>query len=286
MPLKWREEVNILGSDGCKGSRKLQSGNAIVKYCSDRCRHHKPGPVDRKIEKAFVGLLEGDETAGLDDHLDGSKSMAKGKKKPAKGDPRILVQCSAVEELVFGSRHDPEKVFGRKKNRATRALGAADGEWKSVDMEDTDDSLDSDHGEPGGAQLEDNRGTVGPMIRPPQTASDVNGSIGGEKGWAERTGETADEVEKRRTGQRRAEEREMVRRAARRAVAFGLRLEDWDEAAATGTSKGKSKKHKNQDANNGESAASVGRRKCEAVMRGVVVESSFAKGDWAIRWRE
>jgi hypothetical protein len=29
-----------------------------------------------------------------------------------------------------------------------------------------------------------------------------------------------------------------------------------------------------------------GRRMCEAVMHGAVVEPSYAKGDWSIRWRE
>jgi hypothetical protein len=28
------------------------------------------------------------------------------------------------------------------------------------------------------------------------------------------------------------------------------------------------------------------RRKCEAVMSGQVVEPSFAKGDWSVRWRD
>jgi hypothetical protein len=37
------------------------------------------------------------------------------------------------------------------------------------------------------------------------------------------------------------------------------------------------------DKNRSESEA---RRKCEALMNGSVVEPSFAKGNWAIRWRE
>lgn len=77
------------------------------------------------------------------------------------------------------------------------------------------------------------------MIRPRQTASEVNGSIGGEKGWAERKEETAEELEKRRAGQQRAEEREMVRRAARRACAFGLRVKVPPESTADGVSKSK-----------------------------------------------
>ena len=255
-----------------------------MKYCSDRCRHHKLGPVDRRIEDAFVALLEGEKDFGLSDEAVAPKQ--KPKKQLAKGESRILVECGTVEELVFGSRHDPEKVFGRKKNRATRALTTDDGEWKSVDMEDTVGDLDSERGKSGGVQLEDQKGTPGPIIRPAQIASDVNGSIGGEKGWAERKEETAEELQKRKAGQRRAEEREMVRRAARRACAFGLKLKGWDESATKEDSKGKGKRHKIQGTEDGESTISEGRRKCEAVMSGVVVESSFAKGEWAIRWRE
>ncbi len=272
--------------DQCTGSRKTQSGNAVVKYCSDRCRHHKPGPVDRRIDDTFVALLEGEEDVGTKDQAITQK--AKPRRKLVKGESRILVECGTVEGLVFGSRHDPEKVFGRRKNRATRALATDDGEWKSVDMQDTDGSVDSERDEPAGVQLDDQRAAPGPIIRPPQTESAVNGSIGGEKGWAERKEETTEELEKRRAGQRRAEEREMVRRAARRACAFGLKVKGWDKGATATKeeSKGKGKKHKNQGSQDGEAAMSEGRRKCEAVMSGVVVESSFAKGEWAIRWRE
>jgi hypothetical protein len=49
----------------------------------------------------------------------------------------------------------------------------------------------------------------------------------------------------------------MVRKAARRGCAFGFTVEGEEE-----------------------------KKKCEAVMKGVVVESSFAKGEWGVRWRE
>jgi hypothetical protein len=124
------------------------------------------------------------------------------------------------------------------------------------------------------------------MIRPPQRASDVNGSIGGEKGWAERKDETAEELEKRTAGQRRAEEREMVRRAARRACAFGLRVKALPDSTGDGVPKSKRRKDRAQEVEKNEANASEQRRKCEAVMSGAVVEASFAKGDWAIRWRE
>lgn len=57
-------------------------------------------------------------------------------------------------------------------------------------------------------------------------------------------------------GMQKAKEREMVRRAARRGVAFGFEVEE-----------GK-------------------RRGVEAVQWGRVVESSFAKGEWGVRRRE
>jgi hypothetical protein len=97
----------------------------------------------------------------------------------------------------------------------------------------------------------------GTRIRPAQSVSEVNGSVGGEKGRAERIHETDEMLEKRRQGQRRAKEREMTKCAARRGVVFGFSVNEDGE-----------------------------KRLCEAVMSGKVVEPSFAKGDWAIRWRE
>ncbi|RSL62850.1 hypothetical protein CEP54_005542 [Fusarium duplospermum] len=94
----------------------------------------------------------------------------------------------------------------------------------------------------------------GTRIRPPQSISEVNGSVGGEKGRAERIQETEAMLEKRKEGQKRAKEKEMTKCAARRGVVFGFLV--------------------------GEE-----RRLCEAVMAGKVVEPSFAKGDWSIRWR-
>lgn len=68
----------------------------------------------------------------------------------------------------------------------------------------------------------------------------------------------------REQGMRRARQREMVRQAARRGVAFGFSLRP-DGVA-------EEKK--------------IRRRSVEAVQGGRVVESSFAKGEWGVRWRE
>ncbi len=75
-------------------------------------------------------------------------------------------------------------------------------------------------------------------------------------------------LEKRRIGQRKANEKEMVKCAARRGVVFGFSVDgEGLEVSAGGVRAGE-------------------RRMCEAVVNGKVVEPSFAKGDWGIRWRE
>ncbi|KAI4700717.1 hypothetical protein J4E81_003680 [Alternaria sp. BMP 2799] len=308
--------------------RKTQNATA-VKYCSARCRNSKPGPTDRKIEATFAALLNGatpeslKENAGADpvknnaesetihDDTKFGKGEKKHKKKPSKtvkGETRIIIECGTVEEIVFQREKDPEKVYGRRKNRKARFVVEKPEDWKSVDMVDqpasstpattatTDASSaasrqqppqdytsdeesvsDSDAEAEGGIVLEPTKtasstdadadpsalpdtveyGYGGGKVRPPQAQNDVNGSVGGEKGWAERIEETDEMKLKRREGQRRADEREMVRKAARRGCAFGFSVEGESE-----------------------------KKKCEAVMKGVVVESSFAKGEWGVRWRE
>ncbi|CRK13248.1 hypothetical protein BN1723_009939 [Verticillium longisporum] len=235
------------------------------KYCSSRCRGHKPGRLDREIEAAFVRFLQRDEEL----------AEPGAPRKATKGDARLPVPCDAVENRVFGNRADPEKVFGRRKNRASRVIAERDGEDEDegVDMRElrVGDEID-----PGEAIIDEMLGLgrtksaeVDPSVqaslsvrsstrvRPPQTKSQVNGSVGGEKGKAERVEETDEMREKRNEGQKRAHERELVRCAARRGVVFGFAVDGQEE-----------------------------RRKCEAIMQGKVVEPSFAKGDWAVRWRE
>lgn len=313
------------------GDRKKTSGATEVKYCSARCRHQKPGPLDRKIEATFAKLLEGATPESIKEEQEraklekaeskdiGRKSLEKEKdvtasedenpkfnkknksshkkktsktKNTPKGDHRLIIDCTAVEELVFNREKDPEKVYGRRKNRRARFVVEKPEEWKSVDMVDKpepqpaigqdtassgEDYSDSEP-EEGGIVLEHGTaegskklgdtveyGYGGGKVRPPQDQSDINGSIGGEKGWAERQHETEEAKQRRLEGQRRADEREMVRKAARRGCAFGF-LTEGDEGVRGGE-KGE-------------------RRKCEAVMKGAVVEASFAKGEWGVRWRE
>jgi hypothetical protein len=237
-------------------------------------------------------------------------------KKKKKGESRVLVDCGEVEKAVFGDKDDPDKKFGRRKNRARR--GVKDGDvWKSVDMvsdDGTDDGnenetstsgaassvmttqsskpktvvRDSDDDESSSEENEDQGGVTvgthvpsaaesgtqldpdviarlsirsGTRIRPSQEVSEVNGGVGGEKGLKEKIVENEDMLQKRREGQKKADQRELVRCAARRGVAFGFVIKDRGEKSEE-------------------------KRLCEAVMQGKVVESSFAKGEWGIRWRE
>jgi hypothetical protein len=187
-----------------------------------------------------------------------SKNSKKGKKKP-KGDPRVLVPCTTVETLVFGDRYDPEKTAGRKRDRARRGLPDAE-EWTSIDMTDKP-VAEEDKEVVDGDMLARMSIRSGTRIRPAQDVSEVNGGVGGEKGRAERTEENEEMLQKRLEGQQKAHERELVRCAARRGVAFGFVMKRTPSEPEE-------------------------RKKCEAVMQGKVVESSFAKGEWSIRWRE
>jgi hypothetical protein len=249
-----------------------------------------------------------------------SRGAASGSsKKKKKGESRVLVDCGEAEKAVFGDKDDPDKRFGRRKNRARRGM-KDDEVWKSVDMVSNDGSDDEndnyevptsgtgaagflsatqphkpttvarnsdddassseeheDHGgvsvnshapsaEESGTQLDPDviaRLSIrsGTRIRPSQEVSEVNGGVGGEKGLKEKIVENEDMLQKRREGQKKADQRELVRCAARRGVAFGFVVK-------------------------GRGEPSEERRLCEAVMQGKVVESSFAKGDWSIRWRE
>ena len=258
-----------------------------MKYCSDKCKRHKPSPaagsVDIRIENTLLALLQGNDPKDLGIGA-GSTELQQYKlnHKAKKGDPRFIVKISDIETAVFGNTPDPDKVYGRKKNRAKRGLPDPE-EWRSVDMEDASGPITSEPTEAGhvdsSEDIDSNSGdeiALRTRIRPPQSQNSFNGSIGGEKGWSERTEESPEMLQKRREGQKRAENQELVKNAARRAVVFGLLLESPPNDSKRQARKGRT----------GEEQSEKVRRKCEALMHGSVVEPSFAKGDWSIRWRE
>lgn len=276
------------------GARRAHSSKATIaseiKYCSDKCKRRKPSSAptsrDGRIEAALEALLEGRAVP-----VEGDEEVeVKPRCKPKKGDPRIVVKLSEIEMAVFGDRSDPEKVYGRKKNRRMQCTPER-GKWTSVDMEEgppapvvansgdaaTADPLfddANDNGEAGGGVRINSH-----HVRALQSRSEVNFSVGGERGWAEKIEETPEMLAKRREGQQRAEERELVRNAARRAVAFGI----WTQCATPESAAKQGEKGRERAQNESERRR---KRKCEALMSGQVVEPSFAKGDWEIRFRE
>lgn len=192
--------------------------------------------------------------------------------KRAKGDQRLLISCDEVERFVFGPVNSGDGTAGSGTEDNHEGEGDGEGAIAAGStpalIPSQPRELVDNHGavtdtlENGGPHVDGDvlaRMSVrsGTRIRPPQSMSEVNGSVGGEKGRAERIDETDEMLEKRKQGQKKARQREMVRCAARRAVVFGLVLGEGGD-----------------------------RRKCEAVMNGKVVEPSFAKGSWGIRWRE
>jgi hypothetical protein len=153
-------------------------------------------------------------------------------------------------------------------------------------MEDSESS--ESHGEDGESQDDhsdfgfsddDTAGQGGVRVRPPQTESDVNFSVGGERSRNEKIEETPLDLEKRREGAKRAEEREMVKRAARRAIVFGLEVPRMEPLPQKGGKKGKKGEERVE-------LPPTEIRKAEGLMNGIVVEPSFAKGNWSIRWRD
>ncbi|KAF4969036.1 hypothetical protein FSARC_3690 [Fusarium sarcochroum] len=238
--------------------------NTPVKYCSSRCRTQKPGKLDRELEKAFVKLLVADEGASTDGKkpMKGGGSGKQKKGKNSKGDNRILVKCSAAEELVFGPNRTSMEIADEEDHSDNETPQASEPTQAPVEPLSSEEDMDlagnlKDENNIDGDVLARLSVRSGTRIRPPQSVSEVNGSVGGEKGRAERIHETEAMLEKRKQGQKRAKEREMTKCAARRGVVFGFAVSEDGE-----------------------------KRLCEAVMSGKVVEPSFAKGDWSIRWRE
>ncbi|EHK50876.1 hypothetical protein TRIATDRAFT_54371 [Trichoderma atroviride IMI 206040] len=238
--------------------------NTPVKYCSSRCRTQKPGKLDRELEKAFVKLLGAEESSSTvaKRPTKGGASGKHNKGKNSKGDNRILVSCSTAKELVFGPNRASMEVTDEEDHSDNETPQTSEPTQAPAEPLSAEEDVDlagnlKDENHIDGDVLARLSVRSGTRIRPPQSVSEVNGSIGGEKGRAERIQETDAMLEKRKQGQRRAKEREMAKCAARRGVVFGFAINEDGE-----------------------------KRLCEAVMSGKVVEPSFAKGDWAIRWRE
>ncbi|KXL48031.1 hypothetical protein M433DRAFT_64658, partial [Acidomyces richmondensis BFW] len=253
------------------GARRRHSSEANstreVKYCSDKCKRREPSSTsmsgDGRIEATLVALLERRTVS-----VNGDEEAAKTTRfKTKKGDPGIIVKLSQIEMAVFGGPSNPEKVYGRKKNRWPRFMPKG-GKSMSLNVDeerpapvfaDRGDTAMADHRLSDNINDSDDGAGVPHHTRSRLSFSRVNLPIRGECGWAAKIEKTPEMLAKRREGQRRADEREHVRNAARQAIAFEI----WTHCPPLGW-----------------------RRMCEALMNGRVVESSFTKGDWEIRLKE
>ncbi|MCJ1378941.1 hypothetical protein MMC17_002040 [Xylographa soralifera] len=272
----------VFGTPTAPRKSHIKNPNTPPRYCSDRCRNHRPRlsaeSIERQIEDTFVELLSADPSVPTP-----PSAVRYPKTKTSKGDSRRLVLCSEVEHLVFNHLPDPARIYGRQKNRPKRGV-KDEAEWKSVDMEDrsavshqdSNDSYSSD---------DDVSEVAGVPIRLSSLQSSSQrselGTAGTRNGSLTTSTETlqppasplvSTELEARRAGQQRAEERELVRQAARRGVAFGFIVRRGTDDAQSRTGQ--------------KPPAGEERRKCEAVQNGRVVEASFAKGEWGVRWQE
>lgn len=274
------------GSGGGGGSSSSAADSKTpVKYCSSRCRSHRPGKLDREIEDAFVGHLNG-ELGGVGHSSTAAPpantkkgSSKKGAGKKVKGDARILVLCDEVERYIFDREQEDNDQKVKTAEVVDEGVHLEDSDSTDAEPSHLTQTSSSEYSSALATSFEDPVALTdskppvvdydvlarmsirsGTRIRPPQHVSEVNGSVGGEKGRAERIEETNEMLEKRREGLRRSKHKEMVKCAARRGVVFGFLVGDGKEEGV--------------------------RRKCEAVMAGKVVEPSYAKGNWSVRWRE
>lgn len=154
------------------------------------------------------------------------------------------MECGEVEREVFSSSRGVG-ISGREEEEEEGVEGG---------MGDGDKDEDEDE-EGGGVSLTSfiSSDGSGPGSSSRSTAA-VEGIVG-----VRSDGRGEGGLSSQQRGVRKAKEREMVRQAARRGVAFGFEVEGEGEGA---------------------------RRKVDCVRGGRVVESSFAKGEWGVRWRE
>ncbi|KAF4549473.1 Hypothetical protein D9617_21g096940 [Elsinoe fawcettii] len=316
------------------GSRKIKNAKSAgtqSKYCSDKCKAHKPSAsptsLDRVIEDALFHLLHDkaipEVVASLPANVRETYHHAapeEGKVKEVedtrkrssrKGDHRVLVPCSLVETVVFGRESNVSRAQGRRRRA------------KDAKADVTETKVEED-----GYDEEKLLATLGRLrvAREKEAASeseDESSDDDADDGVpldAAPSGVTQEQLdEKRIEGQKKAEQRERVRNACRRAVIFGLRepvgengsddaevkthkkmastdsagkdMDDWTSEEDTRKGK-KGKKGKGAHTKGTSGAAgderSSGfatidgerRKLCEAMMRGDIVEPSFAKGEW------
>lgn len=160
--------------------------------------------------------------------------------------PRV-VACEEVEARVFGSLARASSLNPSKDSREFGGEGESSGAAFSGQTSDDDDD--------GGVSLGESMAPTAPFKKQPCILENST---------------------PQQLGRQRATNREKVRQAARRGTIFGFlvnALEPMDASLLLQQSK-----DPNSDGPR--------RRKVEAVQGGRIVEASFAKGSWGVRWKD
>ena len=198
-------------------------------------------------------------------------------------DMENVVLCSTVERYVFRDADAEDRKQNRGDSESASSSEEEFGDLLSSNTLPADESSisldeDSDQALPAlgsGVSLDLDKTNTKPA------AAQSNGT---DRFFEEQRSKT-------RSGMVKAEQKEIVKRAARRGCVFGFALvadpavsaspscSKAQEALARTSAKERLKPDFDKDSIDA-------RRKCEVVSNGRVVEPSFAKGDWGVRWRE
>ncbi|GAM87747.1 hypothetical protein ANO11243_057740 [Dothideomycetidae sp. 11243] len=305
------------------GSHKLKSGassSTTARYCSERCKRHKPssnpGSLDRAIEDTLYLLLN--ETTipeiisalpeSITQHHDTTQDIEDTRRRSTKkGETRLVVPCSLVESIIFSRLTSINRAQNKRNVRKTLEPEVPQHNDKDYDEAALTATL---------ARLKARQTGTAPACAPDPTAQEGATDTVPSASDEDDDNENEDEAPptqaegddaKRKQGQQRATERERVRNACRRAVIFGLlppgmvdtrpldavpKQQPEEEEPPSSSRAGKARKAREEAHKRTKSGAAEkeqgggGRRRCEAVMRGAVVEPSYAKGEWGVRWAE
>ena len=190
----------------------------------------------------------------------------------AKGEGKRTIMCQEIEDFVFGEgdvKPTPdERILAQKGKTKRRGLPEGSASYEPPESALLDESDIDDY-----TRAEE---VAGVPIHFDRSRTQEQG-ISHPKVVSRNPLPTEADVERRRAGQEKADRRELVRQAGRRGAVFGF----WDPQMV-GDKRGR-------DGNGGfggtENVEQT-RRRVEIVQQGKVVEGSFAKGEWGVRWVE
>ena len=201
----------------------------------------------------------------------------KQKQKQKNKDAENVVLCSTVERFVFGEDNADHRVYPKQSKNTTSKC-----EPEAHQFEDPGSDVETI------SSLSDETDRTLPALGSGVSLKSINShkslmasSDNGSKHYLQEQRDNA------KLGMIKAEQKETVKRAARRGCIFGFALAG-NPADTSSPSNGAYIKALAEDKlkPNFDKDATDARRKCEAVSNGRVVEPSFAKGNWGIRWRE